>query len=249
MKNSVRWELFFGIGLIVSAALLHFIHYLVFGEVSPLLSFLGKKIAFVPLEVLFITLILHRLLTLHERNVLKKKMNMLSGAFFSEVGNDLLTILKNKASMPPEQADILNVNKDWLKKDFDKACREANRLDIKMELDAASLAELKTLLVEKRQYLMMMLGNPTLIEHESFSDMLWATIHLADELSRRPDLHSLPESDISHLKIDASRAYRKMLEEWFSHLYHLKQEYPYLYSLEMRTNPFDPDSRVIINQS
>jgi hypothetical protein len=248
MKNTVRWELFFGAGLIFLAALLHFMHYLVFGEVSPLLSFLGKKIAFVPLEVLFITLIFHRLLTVHERTLLKKKMNMLSGAFFSEMGNDLLKLLKKNISIPPEQAEIISVNKDWSKKDFDRACRQLSRIDIKIESDAEMLGELKQLLCDKRSYLMLMLGNPTLLEHESFSNMLWATFHLSDELSRRPDLQSLPKSDLKHLNNDAKRAFTGLLAEWFSHLRHLREEYPYLYSMEMRINPFDQKSSVIIRQ-
>jgi hypothetical protein len=248
MKNTIRWELLFGAGLILLAALLHFMHYLVFGEVSPLLSFLGKKIAFVPLEVLFITLILHRLLTVHERTLLKKKMNMLSGAFFSEMGNDLLKILKKNISIPPEKAELISVHKDWSKKDFDKACRELSRIDIKMETDLETLEELKKLLCDKRPYLMLMLGNPTLLEHESFSNMLWATFHLSDELSRRPDLQSLPKSDIKHLNNDAKRAFKGLLAEWFSHLRHLREEYPYLYSMELRINPFDQKSSVIIRQ-
>ncbi len=248
MKNTIRWEIVFGIGLIILAAGLHFLHYLVFGEVSPLLSFLGKKIAFVPLEVLFISMILHRLLNVHERGMRRKKMNMLSGAFFSEMGNDLLRILKNKAAITPGQSEGISVQKNWSKKDFDKACKALDRIDVEMEVDPESLARLKNLLLEKRSYLMLMLGNPTLLEHESFSNMLWATLHLADELSRREDLQALPQSDIRHLKNDAKRAYLKLLAEWFSHLRHLKEEYPYLYSLEMRTNPFDPAATVVIHQ-
>ncbi len=248
MKNSVHWEIVFGIGLIILAAGLHFVHYLVFGEISPLVSFLGKKIAFVPLEVLFISMILHRLLSVHERGMRRKKMNMLSGAFFSEMGNDLLAILKNKAAITPGQREGIAVQKNWSKKDFDKACKALDRIDVEMEVDPESLARLKNLLLEKRSYLMLMLGNPTLLEHESFSNMLWATLHLADELSRREDLQALPQSDIHHLKNDAKRAYLNLLAEWFSHLRHLKEEYPYLYSLEMRTNPFDPAATVVIQQ-
>ncbi len=248
MKNPVRWEILFGIALIVIAAALHFIHYLVFGEVSPLLSFLGKKIAFVPLEVLFITLILHRLLTMHERSALKRKMNMLSGAFFSEMGNDMLNILQPSTVMDPDQARTLSVQKGWSKKDFDRACKALDRIDITLEAGPETLEAIKKLLNEKRQYLMLLLGSPNLTEHESFSNMLWATLHLSDELSRRSDLHALPRSDISHLSNDAKRVYLTLLAEWFSHLSHLKETYPYLFSYEMRTNPFDPDSSVIITQ-
>lgn len=246
MKNNIRWEFLFGIGLIVIATVLHFLHYLVFGEVSPLLSFLGKKIAFVPLEVLFITLVFHKLLTMHERGMIKKKMNMLAGSFFSEAGHDLLEILSKSAVMTPAQAELVMVHKDWSKKDFDRAAKTVEQLDIKMDADIQSLTSLKELLCDKRQYLMLVLGNPNLQEHESFSDMLWAIMHLTDELSRRKQIESLPQSDIKHLSNDAKRAYLRLLSQWFQYLSHLKKMYPYLYSYEIRTNPFDPEPNVII---
>jgi len=31
-------------------------------------------------------------------------------------------------------------------------------------------------------------------------------------------------------------------------MHHLKRNYPYLFSLAIRTNPFDPNARVIVGQ-
>ncbi|MCF8026306.1 MAG: hypothetical protein K9K82_12565 [Desulfobacteraceae bacterium] len=250
MKKTHRLEIFFGFGLIILAASLHFLHYFVFGEVSHLLSFLGKKIAFVPLEVLFITLILHKLLTIHERGMQKKNMNTLTAAFFSEIGNNLLKIFKKTVIINREQSDILSVNKNWSNRDFDRAAELLKKIgsEFDMAIDTNTLQELKNILSEKRQYLLLLLGNPGLIEHETFSDMLWATFHLADELFFRTEIESLPQSDVNHLKNDARRVYLGLLEQWFYNLKHLKREYPYLYSLEMRLNPFDSESNVVINE-
>ncbi len=44
-------------------------------------------IAFVPIEVLMVTLIIHRLLTEREKRAMLKKMNMVIGAFFQRSGN------------------------------------------------------------------------------------------------------------------------------------------------------------------
>jgi len=33
-----------------------------------------------------------------------------------------------------------------------------------------------------------------------------------------------------------------LVREWLSHLEHLKVDYPYLFSLAVRTNPFDPNA-------
>jgi hypothetical protein len=91
-----------------------------------------------------------------------------------------------------------------------------------------------------------MLGNPNLLEHDSFTDMVWAVFHLADELSARQSLSQLPHPDLNHLEGDMKRALRMMMLQWLSYMRHLQAEYPYLFSLEVRRNPFiHPDDVVI----
>ena len=35
-----------------------------------------------------------------------------------------------------------------------------------------------------------------------------------------------------------------LVREWLSYMEHLKSDYPYLFSLAVRTNPFDPNASV-----
>ncbi|MPN25934.1 hypothetical protein SDC9_173355 [bioreactor metagenome] len=92
----------------------------------------------------------------------------------------------------------------------------------------------------------MMLENPNLLEHETFTDMLWAVFHLTDELLARENIESLPESDIKHLENDVKRVFNSILVQWVGYMNHLKSDYPYLFSLELRRNPFSPDNGVIV---
>ena len=55
---------------------------------------------------------------------------------------------------------------------------------------------------------------------------------------------NLPAPDRKHLEIDIRRAYDLLVKEWLRHMQHLKTDYPYLFSLAVRTNPFDPDAKV-----
>jgi len=41
---------------------------------------------------------------------------------------------------------------------------------------------------------------------------------------------------------DVRRAYGLLASEWLSYMKHLRDNYPYLFSLAMRTNPFDPQA-------
>jgi len=47
---------------------------------------------------------------------------------------------------------------------------------------------------------------------------------------------------LSHLASDIKRAHHLLVREWLAHMEHLKNEYPYLFSLAVRTNPFDPNA-------
>jgi len=82
------------------------------------------------------------------------------------------------------------------------------------------------------------------LEHESFTDQLWAVFHLTEELAYRSRLDDLPESDCAHINGDIKRVYLSLIIEWLAYLKHLKSDYPYLFSLALRLNPFDPLSTV-----
>jgi hypothetical protein len=45
-----------------------------------------------------------------------------------------------------------------------------------------------------------------------------------------------------HIAGDMQRAYSLLISEWLSYMKHLRENYPYLFSFAMRTNPFDPNA-------
>jgi len=91
--------------------------------------------------------------------------------------------------------------------------------------------------------LLRLLANPNLLEHDSFTNLLWAVFHLTDELAHRKDVNTILDSDYVHLAGDVKRAYVLLISEWLDYMKHLKVNYPYLFSLAMRTNPFDPEAK------
>ena len=91
----------------------------------------------------------------------------------------------------------------------------------------------------KAKFLVGLLENPSLLEHESFTELLQAVFHLHEELQNRKELVNLPQSDLNHLSHDIKRGYVLLVGQWLNYMKHLKSNYPYLFSLAMRTNPFD----------
>ena len=51
---------------------------------------------------------------------------------------------------------------------------------------------------------------------------------------------------ILHLKGDIRRAHSSLIVEWVRYMKHLKNRYPYLFSLAVRTNPFDSEASAVI---
>ena len=99
---------------------------------------------------------------------------------------------------------------------------------------------------EKKENLLTMFANPSLLENSRFTSMLWAVYHLMDEIINREDLSALPPSDLKHIAGDMERAYRLLVVEWLYYMDHMKNKYPYLFSLAVRKNPFFEKKSVVV---
>jgi voltage-gated potassium channel len=175
-----------------------------------------------------------------------RKVNMVLGVFFSEVGYKLLGLFSNHDSNISEVRKNLLVTTSWTDIRFATALKIIKKYKGEIEIAELNLGELSIFLRSKRDFLLGLLENPVLIEHDDFSDALLSVFHLLDELTARNELRALPESDIKHLAGDINRVYIKLIIQWVIYLRHLKEEYPYLFSLAMRTNPFNKDASPVV---
>jgi len=244
MKRVFNWQVLLGLSLIALSALVYFIHYLIFRDAHHIFIYLIGDIAFVFLEVLLVTLILHQLLRYREKKAMLNKLNMVIGAFFSEVGGELLKIFINFDTKSSEITQDLIITNESFEKDFLKICKNVENHTYNIDSKRGDLENVKNFLKEKRQFLLNLLENPNLLEHESFTNLLWAVFHLTEELTLRKSLNELPETDYQHLEGDMKRAYHLLIIEWLNYMKHLKIDYPYLFSLAVRTNPFDENASV-----
>ncbi|MDO8847125.1 MAG: hypothetical protein Q7W51_01900 [Coriobacteriia bacterium] len=246
--KKLGWRVKFGLVLVAISAVLLYAHSLAFHdsdlhEFGPFL--LTHEIAMMPLEVLVVTLVIHSLLQRREHEEKMQKLNMVIGAFFSEVGDELL----RRVSALDEKADIREhflVDDTWDARRYAEAKRIASAHKYGVRMTAADLKSLRDFIVARRQFLLGLLQSPTLLEHEAFTNVLWAVFHLAEELDHRTDFDALPESDIAHLTGDVKRAYAATAAEWLDHARHLQTRYPYLFSLLVRTNPLDTQASAVV---
>jgi len=237
MKRS-RWIIFLSTILIIASAVLYGMHYAIFRDSHHIFIYLLGDVAFVPIEVLLVTVVVHQLLIRREMRVRLEKLNMVIGAFFSEVGISLLHIFSESDPSVESIRNSLMISTDWTDETFAAVRKELKRYEYRIDIGQLDLGYLKKFLIGRRDFLVRLMENPTLLEHESFTRLLRAVFHLTEELSSRHDIDSIPESDRKHLAGDSRRAYVRLVDEWLDYMEHLKLNYPYLFSLAMRLNPF-----------
>ena len=117
-----------------------------------------------------------------------------------------------------------------------------------MSPDVDDLVALRERLDVEKTYMLSLLGNQALLEHETFTDLLWAVTHVTEELHARGDFEQPAAPDRAHLAGDLRRAYSLLGVEWLDYMRHLRDQYPFLFSLAVRTNPLDPDAWVTVTE-
>jgi hypothetical protein len=243
VKSFLNWQVALAVFLITLSAVFYLLHYLIFGDIRHIFLYLIGDIAFLFIDVMIVTLVLNRLLAYREKQSIMKKLNVVINTFFSEVGTDLLKICLSFDSNSDSFRKNLVVKKDWSDRDFlmtKQTLKSCGSIDSKRH----DLGEVRTFLMSKRQFLLTLLENPHLVEHESFTNLLLSILHLTDELENRKNLLNLPESDFKHLSDDIKRVYNQLILEWLDYMRYLKKDYPYLFSLALRLNPFDENALV-----
>lgn len=247
MRLSLRtWEVRLGIVLVAFAAAVYTAKYLLLGDPVNTYQYIFNALGFLPINVLLVTLILNQLLSVRAKRERLDKLNMVIGTFFSEVGTGLLTFLSDHDPHLPEVRQDLVVTDAWTPEMFSAVRDRLRHHPCNVAVDAADLQELCRYLKERRGFHLRLLENPVLMEHESFTDLLRAAFHLTEELERRGDFTGLPESDLSHLNGDIARVYSLLVGQWLGYMEYLQKNYPYLFSLAMRSNPFDETASPVV---
>jgi len=222
-----------------------------YGDVTPVTT-MGKWLAMLLIITgvgIFLGVVANAtdmMLNRREQQARLEKLNMVIGAFFSEVGTELLEVFSRANPNIDAIRTHFLVAEEWTPEHFAKARADIGKRDYEIDLERLDLDALFEELVARREFMLRLLENPVLLEHESFTDTLWAVFHLTEELAHRQGHSDLPDTDRAHLTGDTKRAYSLLIAQWFAYMQHLKTKYPYLFSLALRTNPFDRDASPIV---
>lgn len=240
------WYLMLAVVLVVLSLVTYTFHYLIFEDLHHILIYAVGDLAFVFIEVLLVTVIIHEVLKRRETVLKLGKLNMVIGAFYSEAGLTLIRLINKMQCEPEAICRDVKVSKNWTHADFATTIEGLKARKGVVKVEPKGLQEMKEFLVKRRDFLLRLMENPNLLEHERFTELLMAVFHLTDELLERQDFEILPATDIAHLGNDSQRAYNHLVVEWVIYLEYLQESYPYLFSLAIRENPLDATASPIV---
>lgn len=236
------WKTWLAILLVIISFALYLIIWEIYANLrGEEVFFFFEAVAFVPIEVLLVTIVIDSLLTRQEKQSRLEKMSMVIETFFSEVGSELIRRFL-RFDRNSKIGENLNVTAEWTDAQYLSVKKSLGSHNFDISYDSAELISLRGFITQKRQFLLTLLANPNLLEHESFTELLRATFHLIEELISRKNLETISKADREHLAGDIKRAYLLLNGQWLDYMLHLKHNYPYLYSLAVRTNPFNPSA-------
>ena len=242
--SKTRWYLLLGLILVIASSAVYILEVLIFHNVHDTLFYLFQDLAFVPVQVLLVMLILDKLLQKKEKESLLNKMNMMIGVFFNEVGIGVISFFVETEKGISSLRKEMTIDNAWNAKAFESCKKFLKSYNPDLEIHQELLMRMKEYLLKHRDDMLRLLENPNLLEHDKFTDLLWAVFHLTDELYHRSSFDNLPKTDIDHLRGDMIRAFKLVVTEWLEYMKHLKNNYPYLFSIAIRTNPFNTDARI-----
>lgn len=193
-----------------------------------------------------LTNIVEWLIQRQQRVMHRHRLNMLIGVFFTEAGNELL---RTFSRLDP---NIIDVRKDflvtaqWSEVEFQRLKTRLKGYEHTIDPARLDLEGMHRYLTARGEMFVRQLENADIIENETYAELLWAVVHLRDELAARPSFTNLPVTDTAHIANDVKRAYSLLTLQWIDYMQYLKNRYPFLFSLALRTNPFVENPSAVI---
>jgi hypothetical protein len=174
----LNWYAVTGVLLILVSALGFAAQLAIFHRASDTFFYLLQDLAFLPVQVLLVSLVVNRWFQVREKSELLRKTNMVIGIFFIEMGNILLRYFSEFDANLSEMRKIADIQPSWTPRDFSLMKKRLEKHEYTIDCRCADLNDLKRMLAGKHEFLVGLLANPGLLENSAFTELLWAISHL-----------------------------------------------------------------------
>lgn len=238
MKKALIGNALLICSLSLIALSIYVIHYLIFGNAGQTISGLVLSLAYVPIGMLYEILLLDKILEQKEKLSSAKRMNLVIGSFYHEIGNDLIKHI-SKGDLSVIDSLCYNKIKDGCKEDkayslFDNI----ENYECNIDISKIDLKAIYQILERRDTFVLGLVTNSSIDIYDGFIEMLMSLIHLRDELQLRyMDKHD-NSKDEYHIESDLCMCYLRLLDEWIKYMKELKEFYPKLYLKISKKSPF-----------
>jgi len=220
--------------LVLLSLLIYGIHYLTFRDIHHIGIYFMGDLAFLGVEALIAYFLIDRWLNLREKKLVRKKLNMLAGIFFHELGVEVINLISHLLRETASLEQNFCIQPEWKPKQFHTAKQHIERETVQLHYAVPQVEQLAALLKNKTGLIVRYAENPSIHEHGIFSDTMMALFHLTEELLRRPTLRDNEPADQQHLLNDMKRVFVLFCQLWLEYMQHLKDHYPYLYLYNLK---------------
>lgn len=230
-----KYEILLGIIFSVISLSFFSMQFLLFKDMNYIEKELMFQLGFLPINVFIVTIVIENLFSRRDKNVTNHKLNMVIGVFFSEMGRQLLNVLIGFDEDFVRTKQVMNINSNFTDKDFLYLRKSIKGYVFHSNSRIGDLDELKKLLALNKDFLLGLIQNQNLLEHETFTELMWSIFHILEELNMRGEVSRYSEEDYVHISVDLNRVYTKLNNEWIYYAKHMKNEYPFLFNLAIKT--------------
>ncbi len=189
-----------------------------------------QDLAFLPFTIAIATIVVGEVMDARERAERLQKTRMLASTFFTELGTAMLREMLQSVEMDPAIRELLG--EEILDAAFPAAelSEHIEKAHMKVAVTKEFYESMKNLILSRQTSLLIISSNPLLLEHESFTGMLWSIFHLVDEFRLRGEYDELSQTDILHFQADFTATLELLLVNWSSNVRYMKTTYPNFFS-------------------
>ena len=220
-----------GIMLSIFSAILYFANFLMFGDAHHLVKSFSEELAFMPVYIFITAVVAERLLWRSEKNEISRRTNALVGTFFNEIGYDIIKILIKYDSNFNTLKSKIKFDKGWDAGTVKSIHKLATSYVYGAPKGIDDVLEIGELLIARKDFLLILMSNASLIEKDEFSELLLAVNHIYEALKTMGDVSNMSQELIDHIHSDIEKVYRCLIGVWSSYLSTIEKEDPYLYKL------------------
>jgi hypothetical protein len=237
-KMNIKRTVLLGVSLFLFSAVLYFFNFLLYGDAHRLMELFTEELAFMPVYVFITAVFAERMLSRSEKAEMSRRTNALVGTFYNEIGYGIIKkLIKFDSNFDNLKAKV-SINSGWDSQKFKAVHRLAETYTYGAPKGKEDILEIGELLSAKKDFMLIMMSNASLLEKDEFSELLLSVNHIHEALRTIEDIFAISDDLTDHIHSDLERTYRSLIGVWVSYMSFIKKEDPYLYMLAIGKNPF-----------